>query len=250
MDALANSKAGAGHITGIFPDRTSAERVFDAIRDRGYDKDEINLLMTDDTRKAYYADVDPSTGERSDMGDRAMEGAGVGSAIGGTIGAIVGAVAAIGTSLVLPGVGLIIAGPVAAALAGAGAGGLTGGLLGALVGSGIPEDEARDYEENLKSGGTAILVTPHSAEDAHFLRDLFSRNSTNNVYDSHLRTSDPDYFAKHSPEGGRLHYPRQHGTSHRVTQTAPSAEHSTASIPGILGETYQGSNNKDGGVGL
>ena len=43
------------------------------------------------------------------------------------------AVAAAGTSLAIPGLGVVIAGPLAAALAGAGAGAATGGLLGAQV---------------------------------------------------------------------------------------------------------------------
>ena len=56
------------------------------------------------------------------------------------------AIAAIGTSLVIPGLGLVVAGPLAAALAGAGAGGTAGGLIGALVGHGMPEDRTKKYE--------------------------------------------------------------------------------------------------------
>ena len=65
----------------------------------------------------------------------------------------------LGTSLVIPGLGLIIAGPLAAGLAGAGAGGITGGLIGALVGSGIPEDRAKIYEDG-KLNGTMEATTP------------------------------------------------------------------------------------------
>lgn len=49
---------------------------------------------------------------------------GIGSAIGGTIGAVAAAVAAAGTSLVFPGLGIVVAGPLAASLAGGGAGGV------------------------------------------------------------------------------------------------------------------------------
>jgi hypothetical protein len=194
-NALENAR-----ISGVFADKETAERVYDAIRDRGYENNEIDLAMSDKTRSKFYDNMEGENSD-SDMGDRAMEGAGVGSALGGTIGAIVGAVAAIGTSLLLPGLGLVIAGPIAAALAGAGAGGLSGGLLGALVGSGIPEDEAADFENRIKEGGTAITVTPHDAADASFLRSLFRQNSSGRVFDSHLSTKDADYSAGHYYSG-------------------------------------------------
>jgi hypothetical protein len=47
----------------------------------------------------------------------------------------------------------IAAGPIMAALSGAAAGATTGGVVGALVGLGIPEYEAKAYEERLKTGG-------------------------------------------------------------------------------------------------
>ena len=234
MQAQDSSHAGAGRITAIFPDRNAAERVFDAIRDRGYDRSEIDVLMSEETRTTYFADKEIGN---SEMGDRAMEGAGVGSAIGGTIGAIIGAVAAIGTTVILPGVGLVVAGPIAAALAGAGAGGFTGGVLGALVGTGIPDEEAGEFEEGIRGGGIGIAVEPRSAEDAHFLRELFARNADGRtVYDSHLRPSDPDYNAGHA-HATPLGHPRTQGASHAVPHSS-LGDRSSASIPGILGETY------------
>src|SRR5437879_5713335 len=52
------------------------------------------------------------------------------------------------TSIAIPGLGVIIAGPLAAGLAGAGAGALTGGLVGAFVGWGIPEEHAKQQRES------------------------------------------------------------------------------------------------------
>jgi hypothetical protein len=75
-------------------------------------------------------------------------------------------VAAIGTSLVLPGLGLVVAGPIAAALAGAGAGGAAGGLVGALIGWGIPEERIAEYESGIREGGILMGVRPRSDEDA------------------------------------------------------------------------------------
>ena len=151
-------------VTGMFDDRESTEDAYNMLHERGYTKDDINVIMSDETRKTHYSeDVDDS-----ELGSKAAEGAGKGSAIGGTIGAIVGVVAAIGTSLVIPGLGLVIAGPIAAGLAGAGAGGLTGGIIGGLIGSGIPEERAKFYELGINEGKVVLGVRPHNQEDAEF----------------------------------------------------------------------------------
>jgi hypothetical protein len=82
----------------------------------------------------------------------------------------------VGTTLFLPGINLVIAGPIAAALAGAGAGGATGGLIGALIGAGIPEYRAKVYEAGIKGGGILIGVeAPGDAdEDVNRLEELLT----------------------------------------------------------------------------
>ena len=164
-------------LTGMFNDRSSAERAYDSAISRGYSKDEVNLMMSDQTRDSWF-DGDSDSG----LGSKALEGAGTGSAIGGTLGAIIGGIAAIGTSVLLPGVGLIVAGPLAAALAGAGAGGLTGGLVGALIGSGIPEDRAKLYEEGVKNGGAVMGITARNDEDADYFENEWRTNNGQHIY--------------------------------------------------------------------
>lgn len=159
-------------LTGMFADRVSTENAYNTLHERGYTKDDIDLVMSDETRKTHF-----SKGE-TEVGTKAMEGAGAGSAIGGVVGAAVGIIAAIGTSLVIPGLGLIIAGPLAAGLAGAGAGGVTGGLIGALVGSGMSEERARIYESGVKDGKIVMGVRPRNDEDAqYFQTDWNSKNA-------------------------------------------------------------------------
>ncbi|MGV3588181.1 MAG: hypothetical protein ACO1OF_14340 [Adhaeribacter sp.] len=165
-------------MTGMFRDRSSAERAYNSLHSRGYTKDDVNLIMSDDTRKKHFGEDTANT----DLGDKALEGAGAGSAIGGTLGAIVGAVAAIGTSVAIPGLGLVVAGPLAAGLAGAGAGGLTGGLLGALVGSGIPEDRAKEYEHGVKEGGIVMGVHPRNDDDATYLENEWRNSNGESIY--------------------------------------------------------------------
>jgi hypothetical protein len=167
-----------GMVTGLFHDRESAERAYQEVTNRGYNDDDVNLVMSDETRKQYFSG--PGAKE-TELGSKAAEGAGIGGAIGGTIGAIGAALAAAGTSLAIPGLGVVIAGPLAAALAGAGAGGVTGGLLGALVGAGIPEERVKDYEAGIKRGGILMGVRPRSDEDAEHFEQSWKRERGEHV---------------------------------------------------------------------
>jgi hypothetical protein len=164
-------------VTGLFRDRESAERAYGSLTSRGYSQDDVNLLMSDETRQKHFVD-----GRETELGNKALEGAGTGAAIGGTVGATLAAIAAIGTSVALPGLGLIVAGPIAAGLAGAGAGGATGGIIGALIGSGIPEERVKDYEEGIKQGGIVMGVNARSDEDAEYFENDWKSNRGEHVY--------------------------------------------------------------------
>lgn len=165
-------------VSGLFNDRESAERAYQSVTSRGYSHDDTNVIMSDETRTKYYPEGSDYT---SALGDKTMEDAGKGAAIGGTLGAIIGGIAAIGTSVVLPGLGLIVAGPIVAALTGAGAGGLTGGLIGAFVGHGIPEEHAAEYENGVKNGGVYMGVNARNDEDAQHFHNEFSQSGGSHV---------------------------------------------------------------------
>jgi len=153
-----------GYVTGLYRTPADAGRAFDSLtREHGYEADDIDVLMSDETRKRHFGDVKP--GEEFTGGTKAAEGAGKGGAIGGGIGAALAAIFAVGTSIVVPGLGLVVAGPIAAALAGAGAGSVTGGIIGALVGAGIPEDRAKVYESGINQGG--VVVGTRARDDRH-----------------------------------------------------------------------------------
>ncbi|MEO8209096.1 MAG: hypothetical protein ABI840_00935 [bacterium] len=174
-----NLKSDRKMLTGMFSDRESTERAYNTLHERGYSKDDINLMMSDDTRKKHFSQEE--VGE-TEIGTKAMEGAGKGSAIGGTLGAVAGVILALGTSVLIPGLGIIIAGPIAAGLAGAGAGGITGGIIGALIGNGIPEERARIYESGIKDGRIVMGVHPKNDEDAKYFEDDWKKNKGEEIY--------------------------------------------------------------------
>ena len=177
---LKNDKKASekGMLTGMFRDRRSTENAYNSMHERGYAEDEINLVMSKETHEKYFSDDK----EETELGNNATAGMGAGSAIGGTIGAIAGIVAAIGTSVVIPGLGLVVAGPIAAGLAGAGAGGITGGIIGALVGWGIPKERAKLYESGIKDGHIVMGVRPRNDEDAEYFEKNWQENNGQEIH--------------------------------------------------------------------
>jgi hypothetical protein len=163
-------------ISSSFRDRDAADRAYSDLIRKGYTEKDIHVMMSDDTRKRLGGkDV------KLEHGSKAMEGAGVGGAVGGAIGATLLGVAAAATSIAIPGLGLVIAGPLAGALLGAGAGAAAGGLVGTLVGMGIPEEQAKVYEGDIKQGNIVLGVRPRSEDDARYFENEW-RTTGEHVY--------------------------------------------------------------------
>lgn len=130
---------------------------------QNFAREEISMLVSDTTQREHLA-IETNT--------KAPEGAVTGAAVGGTIGAIVAGLTAVGT-IVIPGVGLVVAGPLLAALAGLGAGGAAGGLVGGLIGAGLTEAEAKMVEDAVKNGNVVIAVTHEDKERINNARAVF-----------------------------------------------------------------------------
>jgi hypothetical protein len=174
---MANAKKKM--VTAVFRDPIKGQSTYDGLLHRGYASKGINVLMSDTTRSTYFPhDRDE---ERHDAGTHAAEGMGVGGAIGTAVGATLAAILAIGTSVFIPGLPIVIAGPLAAAFAGGGAGAVTGGVLGALVGLGIPESNAAAYEEALREGGVIIGVVPKNKNAVAALKKYFEEMDGENI---------------------------------------------------------------------
>lgn len=154
----------SGALTALFKNREDADFAYEWLLKNGYNSDDIHLLMSEETRQKYhYAEAaEPETTE-----DDAVAGLEAGAVVGGGLGAMLGIVAAVGAAMIIPGMGLAVAGPLAASLAAAG--GLVGGALGALYGSSIPEEQAHELEHKIREGSILISVYPHDPEDADLI---------------------------------------------------------------------------------
>ncbi len=136
------------NVTAIFETHRDAGVAIDRLVENGFPQDDISLLVSESHHGEHFAVVAKS---------KAPEGVAAGATLGGTLGAIAAGVAAVGT-LAIPGVGVLATGPLVAAAAGLAAGGGAGGLVGGLIGLGIPEHEAKLFEEEVKKGGILVGV--------------------------------------------------------------------------------------------
>lgn len=142
-------------VFGIYDSRMTVELTVDRLKGNGFQSTDISVLMPQEH------DSEKLTREKITKAPEAVTtGASTGFIIGGTLGWLAG----IG-AIVIPGIGpLIAAGPILALLAGAGTGAALGGLTGGLIGLGIPEFEAKQYENHLKDGGILLSVHTDNSE--------------------------------------------------------------------------------------
>ncbi len=168
------------------------ENALDATRDlqeRGYARERISIFMATQTRERHI-ETHPRYGELEsnavivesvelEKHSKAGEGAGVGGAIGGALGAAGAAIAAVGTTLVVPPLGIALAGPLAAALAGLGAGAATGGLVGALVGAGMTEYRAEHFAKLLEEGRIVVGVSADTEPERSHIMEILEEHGGN-----------------------------------------------------------------------
>lgn len=140
-------------IYAIAISEAQANQILDSLISAGFSTNDISVLFPDKESTHQFAHENHT---------KAPEGTVVGASAGGVIGGTIGLLAGIG-ALVIPGVGpLIAAGPLLAALSGMAAGVAAGGITGALIGMGIPEIEAKRYENRIAEAN--ILISIHATD--------------------------------------------------------------------------------------
>ncbi|MDQ3819947.1 MAG: hypothetical protein M3362_20045 [Acidobacteriota bacterium] len=160
-------------VAGIFQSRADAESAVENLRSAGIAEDRINLLMPGTRDEQVEESVPTTETEQPGMGS-AMGGA-VGGALGAAGGMTIGATVA---SLLVPGVGPVLAaGVLGAALFGAGgaaAGSLAGGALEDSV-EGLPHDELYIYEDALRQGRSVVIVLADDEAQAEAARGILKQ---------------------------------------------------------------------------
>ncbi|HEY9771227.1 MAG TPA: hypothetical protein V6C71_22485 [Coleofasciculaceae cyanobacterium] len=166
---------------GTFPTRQDAEIALIELRDSGFNMEQISAIAQNPPDEKQLADV-----EVKSSSERAKDGAETGAIMGATTGGMLGLIGSLSV-LAIPGVGLAteVAILLGNALLGSGFGAAGGSLVGALIGWGIPEEQAKYYEELLSQGDYVVLVEGTEAEIKGAEAILLNRKIRNwNTYDT------------------------------------------------------------------
>lgn len=142
-------------VDAVFESHEPADAAIQHLLDDGYPRDDISMVMTEETRVRFFPEDEAKTEE--------------GAAVGGALGALVGGAAALAAAS--PAV--VVAGPLFAALGGVATGLVGGGLVGALVGSGVPDEHARLYATRIEEGGVLVSVEVDEPAEADRAARIF-----------------------------------------------------------------------------
>lgn len=158
-------------VTATFKTRMAAEHALRELETIGITDDQIAMVLTDETRGKSF---------QIKEGSKIDEGLAGGATAGGIIGAVLGSLAT-ASAIAIPGLNVVVVGAAVSTLAGLGAGAVAGGFLGALVGAGIPEHEAKVYENSLKDGSILMAVEPKDKNQKSKILDIFQREDAYNL---------------------------------------------------------------------
>ena len=199
-------------VIGVFDDPATARRALETLRDSALPLADISII-------SQNADGKITTGESGDVS--AGEGATVGAVWGGLVGL---------AALLIPGVGPFIAfGALGAALTGVVTGAVVGGISAALIDfSGIPEDEAHGYEQQIRDGKTLVAVKARD-EDASAVRSMLDEIGADTVRDDQTDLSAtvrrPVRVAMYDDQGQRVGEQREQGATYpRGIYDSPDAD--------------------------
>jgi hypothetical protein len=142
-------------VFGMANSESQVTNIIDQLLSAGFTKDDISVLFPDRKATKDFA---------YEKHTKAPEGATTGVISGGVLGGILGLLAGVG-ALAIPGLGpFTAAGPIMALLSGAAVLGFVGGLVGLLVGLGVPEYEAKRYEDKIRKGHILMAVSTMNSE--------------------------------------------------------------------------------------
>ncbi len=156
-------------IFGVFDDAAMARRAVDALHASSLKLHDVSIVSPH-SDSATHGDGDVSAGQ----------GAAVGAVWGGLVGL---------AALLIPGIGPFIAfGMLGATLTGVVTGAVVGGITAALVDfSGIPEQDARNYEAMAQAGKTLVAVKALD-EDATEVHRILTTAGADSINDSETGT--------------------------------------------------------------
>ncbi|MEO8878064.1 MAG: hypothetical protein ABI461_20905 [Polyangiaceae bacterium] len=157
----------------VVPDRAHAETIVTQLQASGVPNGDISVIFPHDQDTASFAK------EQLDIEHPQAVAAGIGA--GGFIGGTIGLLAGVG-AIAIPGIGPLIAiGPILALMSGAMTGATFGAIAGSLLSLGVPEHQAKAYEQKIKAGQLLISVHSDSADEVAGARAIFESSGAHDI---------------------------------------------------------------------
>jgi hypothetical protein len=159
------------HAVGIFTDRGTARAALEKLRRAGFANDAFVLLTREESAEALPTEDAEQPGMGKTIGGIA------GGALGLAGGSIIG-------SLLLPGVGVILAiglGAGVLGLGGAVAGSAAGDLFERMLTHGLPKDEMFLYEDALEQGKSLVIVSSPDEDEIERARILMEQEGAESI---------------------------------------------------------------------
>ena len=163
-----------GPTVGIFISRKNAEQAIEHVQSVGIRPEQISLLSPGASQEEIH-----------DVPTTETEQPGMGKALGGVVGGVLGMQAGVALSVVIPGIGPVVAtGLVAIGLLGAigvVSGAAAGDALEASTLHGLPVDELYLYEDALRQGRTILFVLADTQEQVDAARKIMANTGAESL---------------------------------------------------------------------
>lgn len=224
-------------VTGVFKSQNNAESAVNQLRSVGIPEKRIGIVRPGGRPERLEAGLPVTDTEDPGMG-RAM-----GAAVGGAMGAAGGATAGLAiATLVVPGIGPLIAfGMVGAALLGI-VGAATGSAVGDSVeeelGEGIPHEDVYLYEDALRHGHSIVIAYAEEGEQAD--------KAATAMHDAGAEDLDAlrEDWWQELREGERAHYHQQDGRNFDADELSYRRGYAAALHPSRRGKAYSDVENE------
>lgn len=161
-------------LVGIFKSHTDTSVAYQQLRALGIGENDL-IVLTPRTPEQQVEQVPMEEGEQPGMGKA------IGGVVGGALGLAAGAAVA---TLLLPGIGLVLAIGLGAAplgIGGAVAGAATGGALEDLLTRGLPRDEIFLYEDALRQGRTVLIIVSEDDDQLAASRQIMEKSGAESL---------------------------------------------------------------------
>ena len=164
-------------VAGVFTSSEEAREVFRTLRSMGFAEDKLSVLLPWEAEDAAKVPV------------TAAEQPGIAKALAGTVGAVAGAAGGMelgmALTVVLAGVGPVLAGGFLGAallgVVGTGNGAAAGAKLEAFLSEGLPEDEIYVYEDALRQGRIVVIALADDDQSAESIRDVMRQHDVETI---------------------------------------------------------------------